>query len=231
MDEWRRIWGKRRVPTSTASVLEVLIRMDGFDVGAGKIGAADWLAYVDAVGARAAIRPGASIFEVGCGSGAFLYPFYQKRHRVAGLDYSAALIDQARAVMTDMDFRVGEAAALRTEPRYDHVTANSVFHYFPDSAYAAGVAAAMIEKAIRSVIVLEVPDLSRREESEAARRDCLPEGEYENKYRGLDHLYFDRGWFRDLGARHGCSVEIFDQDRPDYANGRFRFNCIVTRRT
>ena len=79
------------------------------------------------------ISAGDSIFEVGCGAGAFLYPFYQMGHRVAGIDYAQNLVHLAATVMPAAEIRLGEATALPTQQSYDVVVSNGVFLYFADA--------------------------------------------------------------------------------------------------
>ena len=56
----------------------------------------------------------------------------------------------------------------------------------------------------------------------------LGDAEYDAKYRGLDHLFFDRAWLHDTLMAHGAkSVRIEDQHVRGYQNARFRFNAIA----
>jgi hypothetical protein len=52
---------------------------------------------------------------------------------------------------------------------YDFVISNGVFHYFPDLDYAGQVLGRMIAKARRTVAIIKVSDLSRRDEAERVR--------------------------------------------------------------
>ena len=77
MADWKEIWSRTRQLPAEKQDLQFLIEADGFNSGAGKIAAPDWLAYIEYVTQLARIAPDDSIYEIGCGSGAFLYPFYQ----------------------------------------------------------------------------------------------------------------------------------------------------------
>jgi SAM-dependent methyltransferase len=224
---WKDVWGARRRDAASSS-LQALIDLDGFDTGAGRIAEPAWRGYVERIAGLLGMRAGESVYEVGCGAGAFLLPLHEAGLKVAGVDYSAALIEAARGAIPDGDFVHGEALDLKK--RYDYVVANSVFHYFPDTAYAARVLAAMLAAARLGVAVLEVPDLATREKAEAARRGALGDDEYRKKYAGLEHRYYAREYFLDAGRRAGFEAEILDQAIDGYAQNAFRFNCLMRRK-
>ncbi len=191
---------------------------------------ADWQVYADLIAAKLGMRDGATVYELGCGAGAFLYALRQRLElTVGGLDYSAALIAAATRAMPDGQFVAAEAKAVEIAPRYDFVISNSVFHYFPLD-YAAEVLGKMIAKAEVAVAVMEVPDLRTRAEAEDLRRDLLTREEYEKKYAGLEHTYYRREWFAEIAAAHGCECELFDGCVPNYAQNRFRFGALLRKR-
>jgi cyclopropane fatty-acyl-phospholipid synthase-like methyltransferase len=223
---WKEIWGKRKVDAAGLLDLDALIKLDGFDTGAGRIEAPDWQTYAEIISKKLGLRDGDSVYELGCGSGAFLYALRQRNAlTVGGLDYSAALISAASRAIPDGKFVEAEAKFLDTDTRYDHVISNGVFHYFPKD-YASDVVARMVKKAKKSVAIMEVPDLQTRQESENIRRDALSQEEYEKKYAGLEHTYYERSWFEEQAITHGCSCEIFDGCVPNYAQNRFRFGVL-----
>ena len=225
MSDWKTIWNKRAWHGTDATLAE-LIAADGFDHGAGKIDVAAWEQYAQLVAGWMKLAPGDSLFDVGCGAGAFVYPFFRSGHRVGGIDYSENLVAGARRAMAGMDFSAAEARDLDETTAYDLVVSNSVFHYFPDLAYAELVLRKMIAKARKTVAVLELPNLDLREEAEQARAAALPPGEYEERYRGLRHQYYSKKWIQDLGAVHGWRVQVLDQQIDGYGNNRFRFNAF-----
>lgn len=226
---WQKIWNGRSAPEGPLD-LAALIRLDGFDSGAGRIEVDDWRTYTAAISRKLALVDGASVYEVGCGAGAFLYAL-RERHSlsVGGIDYAHSLVEVARQVMGDGDFLLAEAAALPVAPAYDHVIANGVFHYF-DRAYAERVLDRMLAKARLTVAVLEVPDARTMPESEATRRAALTQEEYEKKYAGLAHTYYERGWFEQQAAARGLTVDIFDGCVPNYVQNAFRFGVILRMR-
>lgn len=226
---WHEVWNRRKLSHNQAIGLQDLIDLDGFDTGAGRITAVDWRAYARAVINILGITAGSSVYEVGCGAGAFLYALREQRTiKVGGSDYASTLLGVARMAIPDGDFLVMEAGELPQTPDYDFVISNGVFHYFPDLDYAGRVISRMIAKSRRAVAVLEVPDLNRRGAAERVRRDKLSAKLYEEKYAGLDHLYFTREWFLDISTAHNMDCRIFPSPIPNYAQSQFRFGAILT---
>jgi trans-aconitate methyltransferase len=223
---WQDIWNKCSLG-SGENILAQLIKTDGFDSGAGMIGLRQWQAYVSWIKEKLGVRPQDTLYEAGCGSGAFLYPFYQADHQVGGLDYSAILIDIARNVMPGMDFKHLSVALMETEPQYDIVVSNSMFQYLPTLADAEGIVESMLNKARQKIAILDIKDLQHKNIAETIRRGALPQDEYAKKYRGLAHLYFERSFFVKLAERHHCQIEIFDQHIEAYQNNQFIFNVIM----
>ena len=90
VNNWHRVWSHRR---SSASIsiqdpLQQLIALNGFDSPLGAMSANDWKKYLGIFVERCGLAEADSIFEVGCGSGAFLYPLLMSGYQIGGLDYS-----------------------------------------------------------------------------------------------------------------------------------------------
>ena len=233
MTSWSEIWNKRSLNSKDAGspvALADLLRVNGYDTStAGQVSGQDFEQYHRYISEKCRVLPGDSLFEVGMGGGAFLLPWYQNGHPVGGLDYSRSLVSIARRAMPDAqnEFMAAEASALDTTKPYDIVLSNGVFLYFPDHRYARTVAEKMIQKATKTIAILDVPDQAQQEETEKFRRSSLPPGEYKRRYQGLEHLYFPRSWFSALAEAHGLAISIFDQDIHNYGNSRFRFNVVM----
>ena len=224
MNNWRRIWEGRGLDSDSAVSLETVMELDGFSA----TDPGDWVAGIERIRARMGAQASDSIFDVGCGAGAFLYPLrHQFHHVVGGIDYSEALVAVAQRAMPGMPFAVEEARRLDVDERYDFVVAHSTFQYFPSVAYAEDVLRRMIAKSRKAVAVLDVNDATREEDYLAVRRGSLPEGEYEQRYRGLDHLFYTRAWFDDFARGAGMVAEVFEQDIPTYVTPGLRFNAIL----
>jgi hypothetical protein len=76
-NKWQAIWEKRK--GGDILDLENLIALNGFDSGAGKIASTDWQEYAHRIVELLEIKDDDSVYEVGCGCGAFLYAL--KEHK------------------------------------------------------------------------------------------------------------------------------------------------------
>jgi len=228
---WRAVWNSRQTDRRGKSTLDRLISVDGFDSAfGGAIESGDWIRYLDSIAAKLGVEPGDSIFEVGCGAGAFLYPFFVKGHRVAGIDYSEHLTEIARDAMPGIPILVDEAIEMPADLRFDFVTSHSVFFYFHDLRYAATVLRKMNLAAVKGVGIFDVPDAAKKKEAMQYRKGKLGNDEYERRYKGLTHLYYERSWFERTLAGEDLDVVTEDQDIPGYGNNRYRFNVFMRRK-
>jgi 2-polyprenyl-3-methyl-5-hydroxy-6-metoxy-1,4-benzoquinol methylase len=228
--KWRPVWERkgREVRDGSTNLAE-LLRANGYDTGHGDIAVEAWTAYAEHVLEALGAESGHCIYEVGCGAGAFLLPIRQRGLMVAGCDYSSTLVAAASKALPDGEFECCEARDVRATPQYDFVVANSVFFYFADLDYAEAVIRTMASKARRGIAILDNPDLTHREETLALRYQVAGgKAEYEKRYDGLDHLYFDRDWFaQQLRAAGATSVAISDQQIRGYGNAAGRFNVFA----
>ena len=232
MSNWNDIWKSRDTNSRIeGSPLTKLMLLNGYDSATGSLDEEDWQTWVLHLAAKHNIEHGTSVFEVGCGAGAFLYPLHEQGARVAGSDISQTLIDYARGVFTSSDFEVAEAKDLPTSPAYDVVLSMGVFLYFPNLEYASNVFKRMIKKARHSVSILDIPNVQYRDATEAKRRELVGAKEYEQKYSGLQHLYYSKNWFVEQAAAVGVSIELYDQNLTGYNNSDGRFNVFLEKET
>ncbi len=228
---WQGVWNQRKPPDDKTVGLRDLLDLDGYDTAVSQITPDNMRSYARTISEILGITTGSSVYEVGCGAGAFLYALREQIEIwIGGCDYSSALIDVTRRVLPAGDFAVLEAAELPQVPYYDLVISNGVFHYFPDLDYAGRVLDLMIAKSRRAVAVLDIPDLSRRDAAERMRRDKFKADEYERRYAGLEHLYYPSGWFLDLAATHNVDCRIFPSQIPNYIQSKFRFSAVLVKR-
>jgi trans-aconitate methyltransferase len=229
LNNWHRVWSSRKFQSSLhGTLLEKLIAMDGFDSPLGLMKESEWRLYTDRLAKIASINLGDSIFEIGCGSGAFLLPFAEKGHEVGGIDYSEELINTARNAMPlfKSDFIIGDATQCDQDIKVDIVIANHVFHYFSSLHYASDVLSKMLTKTKFAVAVTGIPDFEFKIQSEQARQGILTPAEYHKKYDGLDILYFSRAWFSDFAKLYSFSTSFYNHEMPGFAQNEFRFDCV-----
>ena len=99
---------------------------------------------LDGVLARAGLRPGDAVLDIGCGTGASTVQAGDAvgaRGRVLGADISATLLDLAKvraAGRANIAFHLGDAATMAFDARFDHLISRFGIMFFADpvSAFA-----------------------------------------------------------------------------------------------
>lgn len=232
---WQYVWSNHleknfRLSEDPDRLLKSMIVSDGFDEGPSLIEVEAWKQYVAWQVAELGLQPKDTVFEVGCGGGAFLFPLYREGYRVSGIDYASNLIHLAKLAMPGVPFKTCEAKELPLKPMADVVVANSVFQYFDSLEEAKDVLLLMLKKAKRTVAVLNVPDAASERQELLASAGTLELALYDQKYRHLTHLRYTREWFQDLADRAGCSVRFYNQSIEGYGLNEFRFNAVFSLR-
>ena len=228
---WHDIWSQRTVSVrtdgGTGPSLEDLIVADGFNTGHGDIDVDAWCEFTSRTYERFDLNPGDSLFDVGCGAGAFLYPASRRGIDVGGIDYSTSQIDIAKLAIPEGSFAVCDADDLETSPSADVVISFGVFLYFPSLDYARRVMEKMCHKASRAVAILEIPDLALAGQALEARQAAAGGvAAYAERYEGLGHLSFSTQWVKTTLEELGLiDVTVEAQSIRGYRNGDFRFNA------
>lgn len=117
----------------------------------------DYSAFAEHVAETLDVGPGTRIFEVDCGDGAFLFPYYKNGYVVGGIDAEPEAIEQALAAMPEGVFTIGTASALDPAMPWDVVVCRS-FAGRPEVDDLRGLVARMFAKATHGVAVLNVPE-------------------------------------------------------------------------
>lgn len=235
-ERWKEIWNKDKEFTFSEmeekdefTVYRELKKLDGFDVSVEDAEAYYRRFYDATIAVWNHVRETTGVcsaYEVGCGSGANLYLLQNRGMKVGGIDYSSFLADIARQVVEDRgSIRTDEAIMLNVEEKYDIVFSDSVFAYFPDEAYGLKVLEKMYEKASKVVMLQEVFDKSMQQECEAYRRKRF--ADYEERYRGLDKIFYDKEMFSRFAEARHCRIEFSGVDNEYYWNSKYLFNCCI----
>jgi cyclopropane fatty-acyl-phospholipid synthase-like methyltransferase len=227
VNNWQTIWNRRVLGSEANVTLETLIRLDGFDSGAGYISVRDSRAAVARTAGLLDIQDGESVFEFGVGGGAFLFGLNElRRISGGGVDYSLSLIEVARRALPKFEFICAEAKDVPSQPQMDHAISHSMFHYF-DLPYAERVLECMTAKARKTISILEVPDEATREAAERFRAAQMAPEEYRQKYADLPHQYYKRQWFQSQAKKLGLSCQFIDNQITNYAQKDFRYGCVM----
>jgi SAM-dependent methyltransferase len=228
MATWREVWEARKLSSGEGSTLAALMAADGLDTGFGSAPEEPWRAFVRDSAATLGITTSSSIFEVGCGAGAYLYDLAQQGCTVAGSDISSAQIEHVRRAIPGGVFQVEEAHRLDVTEAFDFVVATGVFQYFPSLDYAQEVLRRMAAKARQGIAVLDIPDADTNDAAMEFRRGSMGEEEYAQRYAGLDHLYIDRSWLESQLPQLGFERwRLEGQSIAGYGNSAFRFNLFA----
>lgn len=226
-NRWREIWQKKSIDDDRNITLSDLLSADGFDTGFGNIDESSWSSYIKYCQDKLGITSSDTIFEIGCGCGAFLYPFYKDGLKVSGIDFSENLIKTAKMIMPEAQFEVKDAQKISPNPNFDYIVANSVFFYFPDYGFAKKVFSMMIKKARKGIAILDVPDKNKEKACIEMRKKQYGEDEYNKRYEGLEHLFFKKQWFLENLIEDDVSVVIENQQIRNYDNNKYRYNVFI----
>ncbi|OGH84945.1 MAG: hypothetical protein A2493_01860 [Candidatus Magasanikbacteria bacterium RIFOXYC12_FULL_33_11] len=229
MMTWYEIWQKKGSnQNSSKKELVDLIALDGFDTGHGSMDEQKWNMMINLIKQKIYFKNDDNIVEIGCGAGAFLFPFYEEnKYKIIGIDYSVGLLDIAKKIMPKANFVCAQANKLPLERESCNITlCNSVFHYFSDLDYAKQTLLEILRvlKKGGECLILDINDLSKKDYAEKKRRDELGNEEYEKRYKDLSQIYYDKSWFENFAIENNLEFEIFDQDIPGYVNAQWRFN-------
>lgn len=227
MNNWKDIWNNQARVSDY--FLELLFKLDGFDSVTGSFTVEDWKYYTNDLLSLLNIAENDSVFEVGCGSGAFIYGLSRSQRKLGGIDYSKFLIDFANKFFNESYFILDEAININTDDKFDFVISHSVFNYFDSIDYARQVLKKMVMKSNKKVAIYDINDKSKEEIYDLVRSGNDKKGEYKVKYKTVSHIFYEKDWFIELSNELNCHVEIFDQRFFNYPNSSLRFNVIFSK--
>lgn len=230
-NRWKAVWNNRKFEkfddmADEFQIYKYLKRLDGFDTQFGDENDYYKTFYNEILNLYATrIKSFESIYEVGCGSGANLFLFNNRGKKIGGIDYSKQLVNIAKSQLKEVDLVADEASNMNTMEKYDVVISDSVFAYFEDYNYAEKVLSKMYEKAKSEIIILEILDKDYELESLTYRRSKIPN--YDERYKGLEKLYYKRQIFEHFARAHNCNIEFWPVKNDYYWNSKYMYNCII----
>jgi len=224
MSKWNKIWETRHVDESQEFSFQDLINLNGFDSDHSRLTEESLSDTISTYEKIIGLQENDNIFEVGCGSGAFLYTWYERGHEVGGIDISPALINVINKSLPLGDWNVSEAIDLPID-RYDHIVSFSTFFYFPNYEYAKEVLYKMIMKANKTVSIFDIADLGKKEDCENWRKNNIIG--YSDKYTELQHLYYSKEWWCNILNDLGVNYKIYEQNIQGYGNSQWRYNITI----
>ena len=153
--------------------------------------------------------------------------FLYERQGIAtgGIDYSNEQIRIARQVLKTNDLTCSEAKNTNTDTKYDIVLSNSVFSYFSNEEYALEVLDKCLNKATKGIVLIDIHDYDKYDQYVAYRRKTIEN--YDEKYKGLDKLFYKRKFFVDFCEKYGLEYKFEKSCFDGYWNNDFVFDCYI----
>lgn len=235
-NRWKEVWNNRKIDVDKLkesdefALYKELKRLDGFDVQVENE-EAYYRNFYNGICeiCETKLASAGSVYEVGCGSGANLFLLRRRGKQVGGVDYSEQLVAVAQDIILGggKDIIVEEAVNITVEPRYDAVISDSVFAYFNDETYGREVLEKMYHKAVSKIVLLEIFDKDMEEECNAYRRSFVEN--YDERYKGLDKVFYPRQMFINFAKEHDCTIEFEPVINEYYWNSRYMYNCFITK--
>ena len=226
MNTWKDIWVKRKTLDVDKITHNDLFKLNGYDNLRSTITEKTIIPALSTYSEKMNLMIADSIYELGCGSGAFLYHWYKLGHSVGGCDISESLLEYANKTIPDSVWECIEGNKLKVKDKYDHVVSFGTFFYFPDYEYAKEVVYRMIMKANKSISIFDIPDLELKNESETFRKETIPN--YEESYANLKHLYYPKEWWVNIANELGLTAVIYNQNIKGYTNSDWRYNVTIS---
>lgn len=243
MNSWKTIWNNKKTDgefdsDSIEETFQYLKSLMGVASAEG-IGFSDFRDQFDSnlakIGGYSFDYKPQSYFEVGCGSGAYLYYLGRKNQKltVGGIDYSEPLIEAAKNVLNSLKICIGElycaeAIELDVDTKYDCVYSRSVFQYFPSAEYGLAVAEKMLQKARCCVGIFDLFDPQTKDDFLKYRRSVIED--YDVKYRETPHQFYQKESFLTLAQKNGCDVLFSRDPLKGYWNEPFVYDVYLYKR-
>ncbi len=226
MSNWKKIWSKKGSGHRWVNDIKDVMAMNGFnDTG---VTYESYLEFWKHVNKKFNIQESSSFYEVGCGAGLSLKILHEELgHIVGGSDYAKNSTITAKGWDISSDIECLEADDIPTNPKYDYLVAFSVFHYFPNLEYTAKVLKIMLEKSNKGIGIFDICDEEKKDIYVATRKEA--DSNYEEKYKGLDHLFINKNFWNRFASENDLSIYIEDQHIKHYKNSKLRYNIYLTK--
>ena len=222
MTTWTQIWKNRDVSSADYSH-ESLLKLNGYDGAQSALTPKSISEANDLYAVHMRLHRGDSIYEIGCGAGAFLYHWNTIGYQVGGCDISKSLIGHAQKAIPKGFFSVNSATDFPVN-RWDHVVSFGV-NFYLDNEELTRMLDLAVMKAKYSISIFDIADADKASECENFRKNTIPD--YEEKYTGLGHYYHSKSMILDYADRLGLRCQIYDQNIPGYENSKWRFNATI----
>ena len=228
--KWLKVW-KQKSNLPFSNKYKVLLEMNGWDTGVSSFSINDWKKFINSIIRKFKINNKNNIFEIGCGSGAFLLPFYKKNINCFGTDYSTKFINNCRKLMKKGVFIKSEANNLKKFRKYnfDFIFIHSVFQYFDNITYARQVMNQLknISKKHTFIFILDIPNLKKKNIWKKDIIRLIGEDEFKKKYSKLKHQFYSISFFEKFCKQNDFIMYKFSNLKLKKQSSKYRFNIMI----
>jgi len=225
---WHKIW-ERNGDDLKSSKIEKIIKAAGFNKTLVTFSKQNWYRYIKTIFSKIKLKKNSEIIEYGCGAGAFLSFFYNKKYILNGIDYSESLIRKARKYFPKIKFKCGEISEIDSfDKKFDLIYSHSVFQYFCDYHYAESLIKKMLSKLKDNgyIYILDVPDKDKEKIYKKRLINKIGVKEYKKEFNLYTHLFYKKSFFNTLAKKNNLKIKIFNQNFKSYENSKYRYNII-----
>jgi cyclopropane fatty-acyl-phospholipid synthase-like methyltransferase len=228
-NQWLKIW-KQKGNNLKSSKIDKILNSGGHDTPNGQFNKKNWFKYIKSLFRGIKLNKNSEILEYGCGAGAVLSYWYEKKYRLNGIDYSKTLVSKGKKYFPKINFRVGEISSIDFfDTKFDLIFTHSVFQYFENYQYAKNLISKMLTKLNKKgyICILDVPNKDKEKHFVRSRKEALGIKEYKKKYEKNKHFFYKKSFFKDFAKKNNLSIRIFDHFSTFNENSKFRYNVIL----
>ena len=228
-EHWLKIWRQKGTDLNSSKI-EKILNSGGHDTPNGQFNKKNWFKYIKSLFKDIKLKKNSEILEYGCGAGAVLSYWYDKKYRLYGIDYSKTLITKGKKYFPKIKFCVGEISSIDYfESKFDLIFTHSVFQYFENYQYAKNLISKMLTKLNKKgyICLLDVPNKDKEKNFIKSRKGALGIKEYKKKYEKNKHFFYKKSFFKDFAKKNNLSIRIFDHFSSFNENSKFRYNVIL----
>ena len=227
---WKKIWENKKKKFFGNNIND-LLKLNGWDTQVSTFSTNAWNHFVQNLIKKYKIKKGHKILEIGCGSGAFLIPFYKKKIACVGLDYSKSLLSVAKKVMPNAKLYLSEAKNLGQLKKYkfDFIFIHSVFQYFDSLKYANKVLHNLkpfLRKETK-LFILDVPNHLKKKNWEQDQIRLLGKKVFLKRYKNFKHLFFKIIFFKQFCKKNNFKIKFLKSNLLKKKSSKYRLNILI----
>jgi len=230
LNDWRKIWNRVHAVENRQLTIRELLTLNGFNSSGHDVNENEFINFIVYVSEKAGMISGDTIYEIGCGCGAILKILEIHRNLIilGGIDYSEPLCEIARSQFEDAKFECLEAIGFGMEKSVNHIISHSGFQYFENWDYAATVLQKMLQAAVSTITILDIPDSDLELSCIEERMAVIGHKKYAELYSNLHRQFYSKQFFTDFANKNKLNIEfVEDNIRANYMNAKFNFHVIL----